>query len=148
MVIGGRDPHHARHGAIPPRAALQRGHEEARTVAALVSVRELHHGTPLLGPTHLLPGLRSLPLGGRDQTSSAHTGLTASGPFGWGRWPARTVRQAGLSALGWPGQLQPKAHFAWKAATPGRSRGSRLPPMRRIVGLIAHNLARVAERET
>jgi hypothetical protein len=35
--------------------------------------------------------------------------------------------------------------FAWKAATPGRSR---LAPTRRIVGLIAHNLARVAERDT
>jgi hypothetical protein len=43
--------------------------------------------------------------------------------------------------------LDEKRRFAWKAATPV-ARGSRLAPTRRIVGLIAHNLARVAERDT
>jgi hypothetical protein len=66
------------HGAIPRRTEFRREHEEARAVAALVSVRELCRGAPLVGPSQLLPRLRPLPLGGRDQAGSAHrTGLIA-----------------------------------------------------------------------
>src|SRR3954468_22702913 len=72
MVLGRRLAQDARHGAIPRRSELQRGHEEARAAAALVSVRELCRGTPLLGSTQLLSGLWPLPLCGRDQTGSAH----------------------------------------------------------------------------
>jgi hypothetical protein len=42
-------------------------------------VCELCRGTPLLGSTQLLPGLRPFPLDGRDQTRSAHSGLDAKG---------------------------------------------------------------------
>jgi hypothetical protein len=94
IVLLTPEEHHARHGAIPRRSEFQREHEEARAFAALVSVRELRRGTPLLGSTQLMPRLRPLPLGGRDQACSAHgAGLNRQrGSFGRGRWPARTTR--------------------------------------------------------
>ena len=102
MVLAKRLAQDARHGAIPRRSELQREHEEARAVAALVSVRELCRGTPLLGSTQLLSGLWPLPLCGRDQTGSAH-------------W-------TGLARLRIPAPL-----VAWKAAPPpGRETARRM----------------------
>jgi hypothetical protein len=87
-----------RHGAIPWRADTQREHEEARAVAALVSVRELRRGTPLLGTTQLMSRLRPLPLSGCDQTRCAHGAglrIASAGRSGGGDGPLGRPAQAG-----------------------------------------------------